>query len=154
MQAEKVTVMSYKINLKTLHSAMTSGYVIDDRFFAAVGNSLVQQGNLNATIEVVPGREEEYKVHVAIEGTVVVPCDMCLDNMELPVACENDVLVKLGPAAGETDSHVIVDENDGVLDVAPLIYDFIVLSIPIHHAHADGECNAAMTEQLKNYLVN
>jgi uncharacterized metal-binding protein YceD (DUF177 family) len=154
LQAEIVTAMSYKINLKTIQSALTNRYVIDDRFFEAIGKSLVQKGSLNAVVDVAPEKNGEFNVHIAIDGAVIIPCDRCLDDMEFPIACENDVQVKLGFDAGETDTHIIVDESEGLFDVAPLIYDYIVLSIPIHHVHAEGQCNAAMTEQLKNYLVN
>ena len=154
MQAEKVTSMPYKIDLNTLRTALISRYTIDDHFFEAVGNSIVKNGDLKATIEITPKREKEFNVHFDIRGTITVPCDLCLDDMKLPVDIKKDILVKLGHDVGETDTHLVVNESEGQLDAAPIIYDFIVLSIPIRRVHADGECNTMMSEQLKNYLVN
>ena len=41
-----------------------------------------------------------------------------------------------------------MDENEGILDLAWLIYESIALAVPIKHVHAPGKCNAAMTEKL------
>jgi len=44
---------------------------------------------------------------------------------------------------------VTVAEDEGILDVAWFIYEFIELCIPIKHVHAPGKCNPAMIEKLK-----
>ena len=43
---------------------------------------------------------------------------------------------------------MIVDEEEGILDLSWFIYEFIALAIPIKHVHAPGKCNHAMTEKL------
>jgi uncharacterized metal-binding protein YceD (DUF177 family) len=59
-------------------------------------------------------------------------------------------VAKLGPETNtEDDDVVIVDENEGILDTAWLIYEFIALAIPIKHVHAPGKCNSAMTQKLQ-----
>lgn len=147
--------MSFKIDLKSLQSAKDAHkYLIDDHFFEAIDNSLVQKGNLDAIVQVSKTTGGEFCVQIDIAGKVSVPCDLCLDEMEVPIDVAEEVRVKFGPEDSETDTHVIVSESRGILDVAPLIYDYIVLAIPIHHVHADGQCNEKMSEQLKKYLVN
>ena len=76
-------------------------------------------------------------------------CDLCLDDMDQPIDSDNQLLVKLGQENSEDDELIVVDENEGILDTAWFIYEFIALAIPIRHVHAPGKCNAAMTETLK-----
>lgn len=147
--------MSYKIDLKSLPSEKDAHeYLIDDHFFDTIDNSLVKRGRLDAVVKISQVTDDEFRVQFRICGTVFQPCDLCLDEMEIPVDITEEVKVKFGEEATETDTHIIVPENEGILDVAPLIYDFIVLSIPIHHVHPNGQCNEKMAEQLKKYLVS
>jgi uncharacterized metal-binding protein YceD (DUF177 family) len=69
--------------------------------------------------------------------------------MEQPVETDNRLIVKLGNEASEEDDMIVVDENEGILDMSWIIYEFIVLAIPIRHVHAPGKCNPAMTQALE-----
>ena len=44
-----------------------------------------------------------------------------------------------------------VAEDEGILDVAWYLYEFIALAIPIKHVHAPGKCNPAMVRALEEY---
>ena len=59
--------------------------------------------------------------------------------------------VKLGKESSEEDDLVTVAEDEGILDVAWYLYEFIVLNIPIRHVHAPGKCNPAMIRTLEEY---
>ena len=59
--------------------------------------------------------------------------------------------VKFGEEYSEDDDLVTVAENEGILDVAWFIYEFIDLNIPIKHVHAPGKCNPAMIEKLNEH---
>ena len=90
-----------------------------------------------------------FEVTYNVEGTVVVPCDICLDDMEQPVAGDNRLVVKFGKEYSEDDYLVTIDEDEGVLDVSWFIYETIVLNIPIKHVHAPGKCNRDMMKALE-----
>jgi uncharacterized metal-binding protein YceD (DUF177 family) len=83
------------------------------------------------------------------EGSVIVSCDRCLDDMEQPIETDNRLMVKLGDAYSEVDDTVTIDENEGILDVSWFIYEFVMLAIPIKHVHAPGKCNSVMTQKLE-----
>ena len=85
------------------------------------------------------------------EGTVIIPCDRCLDEMSQPIETDNRLAVKLGAEYSEDDDLVTIDENEGILDVAWFIYEFIALASPIRHVHEPGMCNAAMIEALEEH---
>ena len=90
-----------------------------------------------------------FEVNFNIKCTVVVPCDLCLDDMEQPVEAESRLVAKFGKENSEDDDLVTVDENEGILDVSWFMYESIVLNIPIKHVHAPGKCNRAMMKALE-----
>ena len=49
----------------------------------------------------------------------------------------------------QRDDIIVVPEDEGILDMAWIIYEFIVLAIPIKHVHAPGKCNAVMSQVLE-----
>ena len=59
------------------------------------------------------------------------------------------MVVKLGTVNSEEDDVIVVDEDEGILDTSWLIYESIVLAIPIKHVHAPGKCNPVMSKALE-----
>ena len=86
-----------------------------------------------------------------IEGSVTLPCDICLDDMEQEVLSDNHLVAKLGDDYSEEDDEVTVPENEGILNVAWFIYQFIEFAIPLRHVHAPGKCNPAMMKVLQEH---
>jgi uncharacterized metal-binding protein YceD (DUF177 family) len=68
--------------------------------------------------------------------------------MEQPIEADNQLVVKLGDTYSDDDDTIIVNEDEGILDLSWFIYEFIMLAIPIKHVHAPGKCNSAMTQKL------
>jgi uncharacterized metal-binding protein YceD (DUF177 family) len=61
-------------------------------------------------------------------------------------------VVKFGNEyAEESDEVVIVPEEEGSINIAWFLYEFIALAIPMKHVHAPGKCNKAMTSKLKRH---
>ena len=71
--------------------------------------------------------------------------------MEQPIEADNRLVAKFGDADSEDDEVVMVNEDEGILDLSWLIYEFIALAIPIRHVHAPGKCNAAMIKALEEH---
>jgi uncharacterized metal-binding protein YceD (DUF177 family) len=93
-----------------------------------------------------------YEMNFQIDGVVMVPCDRCLDDMEVPINTNNRLVVKFGNEyAEESDEVVIVPEEEGSINIAWFLYEFIALAIPMKHVHAPGKCNKAMTSKLKRH---
>ena len=142
MQAKSVVMCdleTFKIDLKGMKTDEQSlEFDLNDEFFKALDASEVNGGALHVSL----------LFHT--EGTVTVPCDLCLDDMEQPIMTDNRLVAKLGTETNtEDDDVVIVDENEGMLDTSWLIYEFVALAIPIKHVHAPGKCNSAMTQKLE-----
>ncbi len=138
----------FRIDLKAVEDVEERHYDVTDEFFAALDTPEVSRGKVVVDLQIrkVAGA---FELLFHTEGTVVVACDLCLDDMDQPIDSDNQLLVKLGQENSEDDELIVVDENEGILDTAWFIYEFIALAIPIRHVHAPGKCNAAMTETLK-----
>ena len=152
MQAKSVVMCSletFKIDLKGMKTdEQRLEFDLDNDFFKALDTSEVNGGTLHVSVSIRKATGfYEFQFHT--EGIVTVPCDLCLDDMEQPIETDNRLVAKLGAETNTEDDVVIVDENEGILDISWLIYEFIALAIPIKHVHAPGKCNSAMTQKLQ-----
>ena len=126
-------------------------YQLDNLFFAELDAPEVQKGKVDVTLK-VRKTSGVYQLDFHTEGHVVVICDRCLDEMEQPIETDDRLRVKLGAEYSEDDDMVVVPEEDGYINVAWFIYEFIALSIPMKHVHAPGKCNKEMVDKLSKHL--
>ena len=138
-----------KIDLKSLTDEETTlSFDLDDTYFAALDGADVKKGSLHVSVSIRKATGFfELLFHTV--GTVIVPCDRCLDDMEQPVETDNRLIVKFGSEYSEEDDIIVVPEDEGILDASWIIYEFVALVIPIRHVHAPGKCNPAMTKALE-----
>ena len=126
-------------------------YQLDNQFFLDLDAPEVQKGRVDVTLK-VRKTSGVYQLDFHTEGMVVVVCDRCLDEMEQPIESDDRLRVKLGLEFSEEDDMVVVPEEDGYINVAWFIYEFIALSIPMKHVHAPGKCNKDMVNKLSKHL--
>ena len=140
-----------KIDLKELKEGVTSlDFNLDDAWFQSLEEADIKRGNVDVSVN-VRRTESYFELLFHTEGTVNIPCDICLDDMEQPINCDNRLVAKFGEEYSEDDDLVTVPENEGILDVAWFIYEFIALNVPIKHVHAPGKCNPAMIKALQEH---
>ena len=92
-----------------------------------------------------------FSLNFDIKGTVIQTCDVCLDDVDLPIDAEEELTARLDEGYSEDDDVIVVNKDDGHLDVSWYIYEFIALNIPIKHVHAPGKCNPAMIKALQEH---
>ena len=139
----------FKIDLKGLKDELTKlEFDLNKDYFDALDETDVQSGALHVSVSIRKA-SGFFELQFYTVGTIDIPCDRCLDLMEQPVETDNRLVVKLGSTAHEEDDTIVVDENEGILDLSWFIYEFIALAIPIQHVHAPGKCNPAMTQVLE-----
>lgn len=142
---------SLKIDLGGLKEGETClEYSLGDDYFAALDGAEITRGNVSAAIN-IDRAGDIYRISVHTEGTVVVPCDRCLDDMDQEVCADNTLTARLGERFSEDDDLITVGRDDTLLDVSWYIYEFIALCIPIKHVHAPGKCNPAMIKVLEEH---
>ena len=145
---------SLKIDLKGLQEGLTTlEYTLNDTYFQEIESSEISAGQVHVKVEIRKTRMF-WELMLHTEGLVTIPCNLCMDDMEQPIAADNRLVVKLGEENNEDDELVIVDEDEGILDLSWYIYEFIALAIPIRHVHAPGKCNAAMMKVLEEHSTD
>src|SRR6188768_1426459 len=88
-----------------------------------------------------------FRLHFDVSGSVIVPCDRCGDDFTLPLWDEFDLLVKLtgeesDDAEPEEEADVaFISRTDTVIDISAWLYEFVMLSVPLHRIHPDNGCN-------------
>ena len=149
----------FKVDLKALTEDVTPlVWELEDSFFAALGEAEIKGGSLHVSgsIRKAVGF---FELLLDISGTVRIPCDRCIDDMDQPIETQLRLVAKLVPQAqmevGNTtpdeDDIVMVDENEGVLDTSWFLYETIALAVPIQHVHQPGDCNDAMMRVLTEH---
>ena len=78
----------------------------------------VQKGKVKVNLT-VKRTSMVFDMNFQLEGIVYVPCDRCLDDMELPVSTQNKLVVKFGKEyAEESEEIVIIPEEEGEINLA------------------------------------
>ena len=126
-------------------------YHLDKQFFDNMESADIRDADVNVTLEVTYANDV-YDLHFTVKGSVVVPCDRCLDDLTLDIDTTYSVKVKYGEEyRDDSDDIMEIPESDTTLNVAYMIYDTVSLAIPIKHVHPMGKCNRAMSSLLKKH---
>ncbi len=145
---------SLKIDLRNLKDSMTTvEYDLKDSYFEYIDAPEVRSGKVRVSLT-INKLTDFFELNFHTEGVVMIPCDLCLDDMEQAISCDNRLVARFGTENSEDDEVVTVAEDEGILDVSWLIYEFIALAIPIKHVHAPGKCNPAMIQALEEHSAD
>lgn len=126
---------------------------VNQLFFEEIAYSEIRNGNIRVKLD-FDKQETMFVLSFSIEGNVEVQCDRCNDNFNYPVKGDQQLLVQLGDQFVEEDGEMIViPRNDTEINLAPYIYEYIFLMLPLQRMHPDDElgnstCNIEMLEKL------
>lgn len=133
LEKKFITLQPFTVNLYDLAPGKSRLVGKADReFFDGFGNEEILEASLDVVTD-LDNHGVTVDVSCSIKGSVTVPCDRCLENLEIPVE------------VGFEDSVV---SEDGVLDLSQDIYDYVLTSLPLQKIHEDGKCN----EETVKYL--
>ena len=119
-------------------------------FFNEIEATDVREASVEVVVKVDRKDDSIYQLSFEFSGEIIIPCDRCLDDMVLPVDATYDLTVKEGEEYDDSDDEVLVIPGHWrELDLAPLMRDTVLLTIPIMHAHPEGECNEQMLDRLE-----
>ena len=142
----------YKIDLKSLSDKLTDySYELDRKFFDAIDHEDVRKGDVKAELT-VRKTVDAYEMKFHLYGTIQIACDRCLDEMNQEIDTKDRLIVKFGEEySEESDELVIIPEDEGAINIAWYLYEFIVLNIPMKHVHEQGKCNKVMTSKYRKH---
>lgn len=145
---------SYKVDLTCMRTdRMKYQFKLGHAFFEAVGGTLINDGEADATLD-VRRTEDGYAFDFHIRGIVQVPCDRCLDDMDVKIDTERTLTVKIGEEYVDDGDVITLSSEDAVINVAWIMYEYVALEVPLVHVHEPGHCDAGMIEVLSEHLVD
>lgn len=143
---------AYKLPLKSLGVGTHEfDYKLDKQFFANMEYADVRDADIDVHL-IVDYHNDIYRLDFTLTGNVTLLCDRCLDDLVLPIDTKYTINVEYGEDYNDdSDDLLIIPESDNYLNVAYMLYDTVVLVIPIKHVHPLGKCNRAMSALLKKH---
>ena len=108
------------------------------------------QGTLEYAVRGGRDARNREQIEVEIEGALHLQCQRCLGLLEYAVDVTNTLLVV--PAGAQPDDELDdpegpdVIEHDAELEVAALIEDEVLLSLPLAPRHPEGTCRSRIAK--------
>ena len=127
-------------------------FEVEKVFFQHFKNDVVKDG----TLQVILNLEKRPGISVlefSIGGTIHSECDRCMEPINLPISGEYRLLLKFGEE--ESNEEVMyVDPDVSILNFGQMIYEYIILSIPMIKTYNCEEedprpCNMAILDKLE-----
>ena len=122
-------------------------------FFESFENTEVLDAELN--ISVVAEKSGRYLgVDATVVGYLVVECDRCLDDLQIPTDVTVRLSIKYGMEESSDEHHegerevIFIPEDNAEFDMSQIIYDYVCLSLPMQRVHEEGECNPEVLKRL------
>jgi len=133
-------------------------YTLDGELFKENHYDEIHGANLKVVIE-FNKNSRIMMFNFTIDGTVNVTCDRCGDDFDLPVFLKKQLIVKTESREHqEEDDMVTLATGEKDIDIAPYVYQYVVLSLPMQKLHPpekDGSraCNTEVLSKLKKLEV-
>lgn len=142
----------YKVQLAgKADGRYTQEFVCDTTFFRNMENTEVSDADIAVRLD-MQKKNEAFDLTFTCIGDMHIPCDRCLDPMDHHVDTTYHLTVKYGEKYDDaSDDLLIIPYSDSFLNVAYMLYDTIMLTIPLRHVHAPGQCNKAMAAVLHKH---
>jgi uncharacterized metal-binding protein YceD (DUF177 family) len=163
LHSRKLHVMAAKREFEIAFVGLKPGlhefnYVANDQFFKDRENTTIT--NTTATVKLTLEKNSGFMMlKFDVGGQITVDCDRCGNPLPQEIWDEFNLVVKLVDNADEMnlqeeDPDVFyLNRNESHLDVAPWIYEFVLLSIPQQSTcNAPGNtphCNVDVLNKLK-----
>ncbi len=134
---------------------------IDNEFFSNFENSLISKGIYDVKLT-CDKKERMFILNFEISGKYSAACDRCLAQIEIPSLIDYTFYLKYGLAGKqndirEIDDVIFIDENDYKYNLANIIYQMIVISLPYQNVYdcendPNPKCDFKMLEKLENEI--
>ena len=113
-------------------------FLVDNKFFAEFECDEFSESDFKIELE-LEKQSTMMVLNFIIDGYITVPCDRCLDDVDIDFDAEERLIVKFGQESyNETEEIVILSENEYKINVAQYIYEFIMIHIPHKRVHIEN----------------
>lgn len=126
-------------------------YSLDESFFESFEKTMPASGEMEAQLE-FDKKDDYFVMNFTVSGALNYPCDRCAEEFVLNIHENFQVLLKYREdemAEGVEESDVVfISRNDTHYNVAQLLYELSVLSIPLQRVHPDENGKSTCNEEL------
>ncbi len=123
-------------------------YKIDSSLFKEFENEDIVGADIDAIITLLK-EESMLSFRFNFKGSMVVLCDLCLDELEIDIDSENNLYVKFSDHYTEEGDDIIeIPVLEHKIDLKEYVYQYIILAKPMKCSHKEGECDEDMLERL------
>ncbi|MFH2141110.1 MAG: DUF177 domain-containing protein [Bacteroidota bacterium] len=133
-------------------------FIADDKFFEQIDESEIKQGNFKTDVK-IERRGNLITMRLNISGVVIVPCDRCLDDLNLSFKTNQEIFIKFGETQfNDNQDYIFLSDDDDSLNIAQYIYEYIILALPFKRVHSNdirgtSKCNPEMLKILGEYSI-
>ncbi len=116
-------------------------YDIDKDFFKEYDYSEFEKFNLSVDLDLEINRTFVL-AQMYIKGTVNIICDRCGEFYDQKINHNVFLMFRISDENIEEENYdevVYVKDTDESIDIKKILYDYIILSIPMHHTHPDDQ---------------
>jgi uncharacterized protein len=129
-------------------------FEIDNTFFQHFESSPISEGSFKISLE-VDKRPDFGVMELRCLGQVVVTCERCLNPFSLPQDTEATIHIKYGEENIDDDEVIYITHDTSHLNVAQIIYEIIVVSLPMLKMHEDEQdCDPEVIKRMKKSDLN
>ena len=122
--------------------------MLDNAFFETYENDELREGKVDFEV-ILEKHERMLLFNFSFNGKVKSTCDRCLGELEVPVQGEEKLCVKFSDTETCDDEDVVIlPESAYKIDLAQWMYEYVVVSLPMHKVHPEGECDAEMLKYI------
>lgn len=126
---------------------------IDATFFEQFESSLIEDAQVH--VQLTLEKKETMMIgEFLLGGTVNALCDRCNDPLEMPVNAAYRIIWKFGSEVSDDENLIVLDPEAYELEVAPQIYELLIVSLPTRILHEPGDCNPEMMALYDTYTIN
>ncbi len=117
-------------------------YTISKSFFENFEFSEINDGEVTIDLDFTKN-DKMLILDFTLKGYVKLICDRCLEVFNFPVKSVQNYIIKFGQEYNdEDDSILIIPDTEHKINIGHLIYEYIILSLPIKRTHSSiKECN-------------
>ncbi len=148
--------MKYDVEFKGLNEGLHEfEFEVQDSFFEHFEHGLVDKGDVKVAVR-LEKRSSFMKLFFDLKGHVQLVCDRCLENYLQKVKSSYELFVKFGESEYEDDEIIWVLPEEHKINLAQLIYEYTILSLPMKQVHPDNKkgengCNKEMLKKIEEH---
>lgn len=122
-------------------------FILDGGFLAQENPFDILGGEVTIFVEGLR-TGDDFQLAFIVEGEVKTICDRCNTPFLLEVSNEFPLSVRLvnAESSQDNDEEFLVSRNEPILALDELLFEFVVLSMPMRKVHPEGECVAEAEE--------